>query len=79
MRATVSSPGFLRITLSTSAGAEVQRPLATTVIGGLVSGTLRTPLVLPPGYAFLEERVALHSGRMRAAARGRKSPRRSVS
>jgi cobalt-zinc-cadmium resistance protein CzcA len=39
--------------LSTAPGAEVQRPLATVVIGGLVSATLLTLLVLPALYAWL--------------------------
>jgi cobalt-zinc-cadmium resistance protein CzcA len=56
MTATVASLGFLPMALSTSAGAEVQRPLATVVIGGLVSATLLTLLVLPVLYA-LSERV----------------------
>jgi cobalt-zinc-cadmium resistance protein CzcA len=54
--ATVASVGFLPMALSTSAGAEVQRPLATVVIGGLVSATLLTLLVLPTVYAWLEGR-----------------------
>jgi len=40
--------------LSTSAGAEVQRPLATVVIGGLVTSTLLTLLVLPAMYGWIE-------------------------
>ncbi|MDO7848600.1 CusA/CzcA family heavy metal efflux RND transporter [Hymenobacter sp. M29] len=56
MTATVASLGFLPMALATSAGAEVQRPLATVVIGGLVSATLLTLLVLPVLYA-LSERV----------------------
>lgn len=47
MTAMVASLGFLPMALSTSAGAEVQKPLATVVIGGLVSSTLLTLLVLP--------------------------------
>jgi len=54
--ATVASVGFLPMALSTSAGAEVQRPLATVVIGGLVSATLLTLLVLPTVYAWIEGR-----------------------
>ncbi len=50
MTALVASLGFLPMALSTSAGAEVQRPLATVVIGGLVSATLLTLLVLPALY-----------------------------
>ena len=52
MTATVASLGFLPMALSTSAGAEVQKPLATVVIGGLVSATLLTLLVLPVFYVI---------------------------
>ena len=48
--ALVASIGFLPMAISTSAGAEVQRPLATVVIGGLVTATLLTLLVLPSLY-----------------------------
>ena len=54
MTATVASLGFLPMALATSAGAEVQRPLATVVIGGLVTATLLTLLVLPILYALVE-------------------------
>lgn len=50
MTALVASLGFLPMALSTSAGAEVQRPLATVVIGGLVSATILTLIVLPALY-----------------------------
>jgi cobalt-zinc-cadmium resistance protein CzcA len=50
MTAAVASLGFLPMALSNSAGAEVQRPLATVVIGGLLSATLLTLLVLPTLY-----------------------------
>ncbi|MBK0379226.1 CusA/CzcA family heavy metal efflux RND transporter [Mucilaginibacter segetis] len=50
MTAAVASLGFLPMALSSTAGAEVQRPLATVVIGGLVSATLLTLLVLPVLY-----------------------------
>jgi len=56
MTATVASLGFLPMALATSAGAEVQRPLATVVIGGLVSATLLTLLVLPVLYALSERK-----------------------
>jgi cobalt-zinc-cadmium resistance protein CzcA len=46
--------GFMPMALSTSAGAEVQRPLATVVIGGMVSATLLTLIVLPVLYRLLE-------------------------
>ena len=54
--ATVASVGFFPMAISTSAGAEIQRPLATVVIGGLVSSTLLTLLVLPTIYAWVERR-----------------------
>ncbi len=50
MTAAVASFGFLPMALSTSAGAEVQKPLATVVIGGLVSSTFLTLVVLPVLY-----------------------------
>ncbi|MCB9746746.1 MAG: efflux RND transporter permease subunit, partial [Alphaproteobacteria bacterium] len=50
MTALVAALGFLPMALSTSAGAEVQRPLATVVIGGLVTSTLLTLVVLPTLY-----------------------------
>ncbi|HTU58168.1 MAG TPA: efflux RND transporter permease subunit, partial [Polyangiales bacterium] len=53
MTATVATLGFIPMALSTSAGAEVQRPLATVVIGGLLSATFLTLLVLPSIYARL--------------------------
>ncbi len=57
MTALVASLGFLPMALSTAPGAEVQRPLATVVIGGLVSATLLTLLVLPALYSLLGRRV----------------------
>ena len=52
MTALVAGLGFLPMALATSAGAEVQRPLATVVIGGLVTSTLLTLLVLPTIYEW---------------------------
>jgi len=52
MTALVASLGFLPMALATGAGAEVQKPLATVVIGGLVSATLLTLLALPTLYAL---------------------------
>ena len=54
MTALVASLGFLPMALSRSAGAEVQRPLATVVIGGLLTSTALTLLVLPSLYLWLE-------------------------
>ncbi len=56
MTALVASFGFVPMALSTSAGAEVQRPLATVVIGGLVTSTLLTLFVLPAVYKWFEPR-----------------------
>lgn len=55
MTAAVASLGFLPMALSTSGGAEVQKPLATVVIGGLFSATLLTLIVLPILYLMLEK------------------------
>ncbi|MEZ6044140.1 MAG: CusA/CzcA family heavy metal efflux RND transporter [Planctomycetaceae bacterium] len=52
MTATVASLGFLPMALSTSDGAEMQRPLATVVIGGLITSTLLTSLVVPCIYPW---------------------------
>lgn len=57
MTALVASLGFLPMALNTSQGSEVQRPLATVVIGGLITSTLLTLLVLPTLYAWIERRV----------------------
>jgi cobalt-zinc-cadmium resistance protein CzcA len=56
MTALVASLGFIPMALSHGAGAEVQRPLATVVIGGLVTSTLLTLLVLPALYQWIEKR-----------------------
>jgi cobalt-zinc-cadmium resistance protein CzcA len=56
MTATVASLGFLPMAFSSSSGAEVQRPLATVVIGGLVTATLLTLLVLPAVYPWFDRR-----------------------
>jgi cobalt-zinc-cadmium resistance protein CzcA len=55
MTALVGSLGFVPMALATSAGAEVQRPLATVVIGGLITSTLLTLLVLPMLYRWFED------------------------
>ncbi len=57
LTAAVASLGFLPMALSTSAGAEVQKPLATVVIGGLISATLLTLIVLPILYFYFEKGV----------------------
>ncbi|MBC9882316.1 CusA/CzcA family heavy metal efflux RND transporter [Bradyrhizobium sp. INPA01-394B] len=52
MTALVASLGFVPMAIATGAGAEVQRPLATVVIGGIISSTILTLLVLPALYAM---------------------------
>jgi cobalt-zinc-cadmium resistance protein CzcA len=54
MTAAVASLGFLPMAIATSAGAEVQKPLATVVIGGLISSTILTLFVLPCLYVYFE-------------------------
>lgn len=56
MTATVASLGFLPMAISTSAGAEVQKPLATVVIGGLISATFLTLIVLPVLYVLFSRK-----------------------
>jgi cobalt-zinc-cadmium resistance protein CzcA len=56
MTALVAALGFVPMALATGAGAEVQRPLATVVIGGLVTSTLLTLLVLPTIYGWFSQR-----------------------
>ena len=56
MTALVASLGFIPMALATGTGAEVQRPLATVVIGGIISSTLLTLLVLPALYHWAHRR-----------------------
>jgi cobalt-zinc-cadmium resistance protein CzcA len=56
MTATVASLGFIPMALATGAGAEVQKPLATVVIGGLITATLLTLIILPILYSFFAEK-----------------------
>ena len=62
MTALVASLGFVPMAISTGAGAEIQRPLASVVIGGVVTSTLLTLMVLPTLYLVLERRVLRRSG-----------------
>jgi cobalt-zinc-cadmium resistance protein CzcA len=59
MTALVAALGFVPMMLSRGIGAEVQRPLATVVVGGLVTSTLLTLVVLPALYPFTRRRRAL--------------------
>ena len=59
LTAAAAALGFLPMAISTNAGAEVQRPLATVVIGGLISATILTLVVLPVLYAWVEQKKEL--------------------
>ena len=56
MTALVASLGFIPMAIASGAGAEVQRPLATVVIGGIISSTFLTLVLLPTLYEWLERR-----------------------
>jgi cobalt-zinc-cadmium resistance protein CzcA len=56
LTAAAAALGFLPMAISTSAGAEVQRPLATVVVGGLISATALTLIVLPLLYAIFDRK-----------------------
>ena len=56
MTACVASLGFIPMALATGTGAEVQRPLATVVIGGIISSTLLTLILLPIIYRWMNEK-----------------------
>jgi cobalt-zinc-cadmium resistance protein CzcA len=58
MTAFVASLGFIPMAIATGTGAEVQRPLATVVIGGIISSTLLTLLLLPVVYRWMNEKVS---------------------
>ncbi len=61
MTATVASLGFLPMALAAGAGAEVQKPLATVVIGGLITSTILTLILLPVLYAiFMGKKQSVH-------------------
>ena len=66
MTAAVAAFGFIPMALSTSAGAEVQRPLATVVIGGIISSTFLTLVLLPVLYEWAERQSRLSAARVTA-------------
>jgi Cu/Ag efflux pump CusA len=72
--ALVAAIGFLPMAISTHAGAEVQRPLATVVIGGIISSTVLALTVLPVLLRYLvrrpisDEEAAAHAAAQRSAA-----------
>lgn len=61
LTALVASLGFVPMALATGTGAEVQRPIATVVIGGLISATLLTLVVLPALYTYFGDKVRLYA------------------
>ncbi|HEX5661484.1 MAG TPA: efflux RND transporter permease subunit, partial [Polyangiales bacterium] len=63
MTALVAALGFIPMALSSAPGSEIQRPLATVVIGGLLSATLLTMLVLPVLYAWFTSPLPASAGR----------------
>jgi cobalt-zinc-cadmium resistance protein CzcA len=63
MTASVAILGLVPMLLSSGVGAETQRPLATVVVGGLITSTLLTLVLLPVLYDWMEQRVARrHAG-----------------
>ncbi len=74
MTALVASLGFVPMALATGTGAEVQKPIATVVIGGLISATLLTLLVLPALYA----RFGRHKSTVKVITLSKEKPRRSA-
>jgi cobalt-zinc-cadmium resistance protein CzcA len=65
MTALVASFGFVPMAIATGAGAEVQRPLATVVIGGIISSTILTLVVLPALYALFHLDKKVEQGESR--------------
>jgi cobalt-zinc-cadmium resistance protein CzcA len=57
MTATVAALGLLPAALARGVGSDVQRPLATVIVGGLVTATLLTLFVLPSLYLLLEQQA----------------------
>ncbi len=66
MTAMVAAIGFVPMALSHGAGAEVQRPLASVVIGGITTSTLLTLIVLPTLYEMMERRYEIAARRRRS-------------
>jgi cobalt-zinc-cadmium resistance protein CzcA len=75
LTALVAAFGFIPMALSTSPGSEVQRPLATVVIGGLLTSTVLTLIVLPVLYEWLEERWPGWAASLHHRRKGRRRSR----
>ena len=78
MTALVASFGFIPMAISTSQGSEVQRPLATVVIGGLITSTLLTLVVLPVLYEWLEERWPAWAATFHHQVKRRRRPSHNI-
>ena len=59
MTALVAGLGFIPMAIATTPGAEIQRPLATVVIGGIITSTLLSTLVLPSVYPWFSRKPAI--------------------
>jgi cobalt-zinc-cadmium resistance protein CzcA len=70
MTASVAILGLIPMLLSSGVGAETQRPLATVVVGGLVTSTVLTLLLLPLFYEWSEQRAEAREARAQAALEG---------
>ena len=70
LTAMAAAMGFLPMAISTNVGAEVQRPLATVVIGGLITATILTLLVLPVLYSIFDSKVDLKKITKRIPSQG---------
>ena len=70
LTASAAALGFLPMAISTNVGAEVQRPLATVVIGGLITATLLTLVVLPVLYAIFDSKVELNKSMKKKTTTG---------
>ena len=79
MTALVAALGFVPMALATGTGAEVQKPLAVVVIGGLVSATLLTLLVLPALYLLFGQRRVGKAEDTEVSLTSGIEPQRSVS
>jgi cobalt-zinc-cadmium resistance protein CzcA len=73
MTALVASLGFVPMAIATGAGAEVQRPLATVVIGGVISSTILTLLVLPALYVLFRRESSVNVREVAGANQGERS------
>jgi cobalt-zinc-cadmium resistance protein CzcA len=79
MTALVAALGFVPMALSHGSGAEVQRPLATVVIGGILSSTLLTLFVLPAVYSWFGGRKHPRTGHIRGSVEAVDTPQEGQS